>query len=168
MARNFGGNRRMEKDWSAIPSISLALTADGTFGGASNNPGVSSTVLRMIGEYVIGPTSSPAALDDVKITLGIGVVSADAQAVGPGSLPDPAGEPNYSWLFWAEHHFFYATTSADPKTEQGSLRRGFDIRSMRKMKAGQALVYVVQYADIVGTPPMQVQLSQTRVLFGNL
>ena len=158
----------MEKDWSSIPGIEFAATADATLLGGSNSPGVSSTVLRMIGEYVITPTAPPAALDSVTIFLGIGVISLDAFNAGAGSVPDSGGEPNYPWLFWACHDFFFATTTADPKTESGSLRRAFDIRSMRKMKAGQTLAFIVQYANNVGNPPMTVQLCSTRVLFGNL
>jgi len=155
---------RKEKIWSAIPSFIQAMTGDGTFviaGVPFNGP---QTVMRMLGEYVISPNGATVAQDMVKITVGIGKVSGDAFTLGSTAMPDPAGESNYPWLYWAEHPFFFASTSADPIMEVSSVRVPFDIRSMRKFRAGQQLAFVFQYADLNGAPPMRIVAGQTRIL----
>ena len=169
MARGsrFGaGYVRKEKRWTSLPGINLALVASGTTIGGSINFGENLTVMRMIGEYILGPTGAITAGDACSIKLGIGVVSTDAATLGATAVPDPGGEPSYPWLFWATHAFFYPTTGAplQPAGDQESTRRAFDIRSMRKMKPRESLLWIVEYVDDAGTPPMQLKLGQTRVL----
>ncbi len=165
MARQFAAARKTKR-WSSINSISLALTASGTSLGASLNPGQAVTFMRMLGEYLITPTPGGTfvAGDGVIISLGIGIVSADAFAAGAGSVPDPAGEPNYPWMYWADHQFVFAGASPGGDEVTVNLRRRFDIGAMRKIKPQQTLAYVVEYTDISGAPPMTVALAKTRVL----
>ncbi len=87
-------SQRMAKRWSQMGSGQTTMTAAGTFiAGVALSFDGPFTVLRMIGEYVISPTSAPAALDNAIVAVGIGVVSTDAFAVGGGAMPDPADEP---------------------------------------------------------------------------
>ncbi len=163
MARSFRGRTpRVPKEWSSIASASLSLTANGTFLGASTTFGFPSTVLRVISGITIGPTSAPAALDEAHVTVGLGVFSADAFAAG--ATPDPETEPQYPWLFWKHYSLFFPTTSADPSVLTGSVREMFDIRSMRKLKPREDVGWVVQYSDIAGTPPLHVNIEQSRML----
>ena len=158
---------RMLKQWENIPSIQIDFTGTGTSLGGSIPMTDPRTVIRMIGEYVIGPTSAPVALDVAKIALAIGVVSSDAFAAGAGSVPDPGVEEEYPWLYWKEHTFFFPTTSADPATAQGSVRVPFDIRSMRKLKPRESLVWIFQYMDYNGAPPLTLDVSSTRGVFAH-
>jgi len=164
MANGHRGGRRMQKHWHSIPGNSVAAAANGTFLMGTLALTGPFTVVRMLGDYAIGITSAPAALDEVAIAFGIGVVSSDAATVGPSALPDPFGEPDYPWLFWAEHWLFWTSTGTGPASAVSNVRRSFDIRSMRKLKPRESLIFVVQYADVVGTPPVQVQVASTRVL----
>ncbi len=160
---------RMGKQWLGIPSITLNMTANGTNLGARTQSTTSQTVLRMIGEYncTFTPEGAVADGDECRIGLAIGIVSSDAFEAGITAVPDPVGEPEYPWLFWAEHSFAaLEATDIQRSAEVGNLRRSFDIRSMRKMKPRESLVWVVQYVDSVGTPPYTVQISATRVLIG--
>ncbi len=170
MARGRGGHARQAKDWVPLPSTVLALTASGTFGAPILNFTDARTILRMLGEYVISLTGAAATADQVSITVALGLVSSDAAAVGASALPDPNGEPDYPWLYWASHMFNYpqaiATGGDSNPGDAGALRRKFDARSMRKVKARESLVWVVEYMDIAGTPPITVQLGITRVLVG--
>ncbi len=167
MARSFTRGARMSKDWGSIPGSQFSLVSSSVNVIASVAPGVSATVIRMLGEYIIGPRIAPVAQDEAAITLAIGVVSTDAFTVGGSAMPDPA-DADFPWMFWASHSFFFGTTTVDPSSSQASLRRSFDVRSMRKMKAQESLVFVVQYVDIAGAPPLKVNLAQTRVLFAGL
>ncbi len=164
-----GGSRsrgtRMTKEWTGPPGASLILTTTSTVLGGILNLNIAGTVLRMIGEYVISPTGAPAAADKVRIGMGIALVSSDAAAVGGSAIPDPIGDPEYPWLFWADHPFFFIDASVDPVAAAVSqIRFKYDIRSMRKFKPGESLVQVVEYADVSGTPPMTVLTGTTRVL----
>ena len=168
---NRSRNARQNKQWSSIPSLKIDMTADGNKGGSILDFAEAATVLRMIGEYILVPTGVASAADDVRIGIGIGVVSSDAAALGATALPDPIGEPEYPWLFWAVHGLYFAaatsgTAGQGPQGFGGSLRRSFDVRSMRKLKPRESLVAVVEYSDGTGTPPITIKMSNTRVLLG--
>ena len=165
MARNAGvRSARKEKQWEAIPSIIDTMTGNATSVGGSLGFSSKQTVLRMLGEYVVNPSLATAAADQVKITLGLAKVSTDAATLGATAVPDPAGDANFSWLYWAEHVFFFGGTSADPASGASYLRRSFDIRTMRKFGPAESLLWVFQYSNIAGNPPVTLSVGQTRVL----
>ncbi len=167
MARQFQRSARQEKDWLTIPGFNLGLVSESTFIGGSLPFTTSSTILRMLGEYVIGLNGpAPTAQDGAFITVGIGVVSSDAFAAGGGSMPDPNAEGGYPWLYWRSHPMFFRTTTEDPSDGRGSIRVTFDVKSMRKVKASQSLVPVIQYADVSGLPALRIDFGATRVLVG--
>ena len=160
---------RLAKLWSSLPGISQDITAEGTTGLAILNFTSPTTIMRMLGEYTLSfeAAETIAAKDDVGLTIGIGVVSSDAAAAGSASLPDPAGEPEYPWMYWASHKLYaMEATALQRNGVPGVGRWSFDIRSMRKMKPRESLVSVIQYADLGGLPPVHVGFSQTRVLLG--
>ncbi len=167
MAHGFGRGRRQVKHWHTMGNLRLQLTGDGTTAGPTlgllTDP---FTILRMIGEYTLSPTSAPAANDGALVTVGIGVFSGDAVALGATALPDPVEEAEYPWLYWASHPMFYATTSADPSSASGSLRHTYDIRSMRKVKPREDVAMAIQYVDISGAPPLTINVAGNRVLIG--
>ncbi len=158
-------NRRMEKAWLSTGISRSLMTGNATilFSGALNfvAPG---TILRMIGEYLISPTSAPAALDSAVITVGIGIVSTDAAALGATAMPDPAVDGDYPWLYWASHAFTFAGTDPQAGSDSYRVRVPFDIRSMRKFKPAQSLVMVAQYSNQVGTPPLTMEQPAWRTL----
>ena len=164
MARNFGG-RRMQKEWTNIASNANAFTGNSTASLGGNVFGIPGTIMRCIGEYVINPTSAPTALDRCIVTVALGVVSGDALVAGASAFPDPADEPDYPWLFLGTHPFFFGGTSADPNSVASAVRHRFDVKSMRKVKPGQALAMVAQYEDGTGIPPMTLQSGVTRFMF---
>ncbi len=164
MARGRGS--RMQKQWIVIPGGPLILSAAGTnLGGSVVSVAFPATIIRMLGEYSIGiGAAAPTALDEAQIGVGIGVFSTDAVAVGGASLSDPTGDPGYPWLYWADHLVFFPTNSQTNASAQASVRRTFDVRSMRRIKADQSLALVVGYVDVVGAPPIHVSVGTTRVL----
>ncbi len=164
MARQFSRGPRSVKEWLSIPAINAGLVAAGTTGGAAVGFNAPATILRMIGEYTIGPTTNTVANDAMTLTVAIGVVSTDAATLGATALPDPFSEPEYPWLYYQSHQLIFPTTSADPRSAQSSLRHGFDIRSMRKVKPRESLVLFAEYTDLGGTPPIQWMVGVTRVL----
>jgi len=162
--RGFRGPR-MSKHWAAIGSAELHLVANSTgLLGVSNVEHPGETVLRMIGEYIVVPTAAPTAADAAILAFGIGVVSSDAAELGATALPDPNDEAEYPWLYWASHAFHFQDTSVDPSQAGGSIRKAFDVKSMRKVKPRESLVFVVQYTNIAGSPPMTIVSGVVRVL----
>ncbi len=168
MARNRGNfPARKDKSWSAIPSIALAgFTGNATVSGASIAFTQASTIMRMLGEYVIAPLGGGtfAATDACTISIGIGVISSDAFALGATSFPDPGGEPEYPWLYWAMHFIYFGDLVGSANHAGVIVRKAFDVKSMRKVKPRQSLVFIAQYSDHSGTPPMELQVASTRVL----
>ncbi len=164
MARHFTRSMKKAKLWTSIPGIQFNLTADATVAGSGNSFTSPQTVLRMMGEYIISSSAAPAANDSASVTVGIAKVSTDAFTLGASALPDPAGEASFPWLYWAAHPFAFEGTGIDTSLGVGALRHRYDVKTMRKFNANESLVVVVQYADIVGTPPLRIVLGQTRVL----
>jgi len=168
MARNFGRSQRMPKHWERIGSSALiGFTGDAT--GLAANPldlPEAWTCLRLIGEYIIAAAATTiVAADFASIAVGIGVVSTDAATLGASAMPDPAGEPDFPWLYWASHSFSFLTTSdPEPSGAAGSVRKAFDVKSMRKIKPRESLVMVAQYTDVTGAPPLNWGHGITRVL----
>ena len=164
MARAPVRGQRMQKHWHQLNGTVFAFTVDATALLGSLALDGPFTVLRMLGEYIIGPTSAPVAADRAEISCGIGVVSSDAAAVGATAMPDPRDEADFPWLFWASHELLFPTTTADPSALVSSVRRTFDIKSMRKLKPRESLVFVAQYVDKGGAPPVSIVSAVTRIL----
>ena len=156
---------RMAKEWNSIPDgIALMTAASTTLVGSLlfNIPG---TILRMLGEYVIAPTINPVATDRAVVTVGIGFVSTDAATVGSTAMPDPDEEAEFPWLYWASHAFVFEDVDGVYNPAE-TVRRSFDVKTMRRFKPGQSLACVVEYVDVLGAPPLTFLAGTTRVLFG--
>ncbi len=170
MARGRSGIARQAKIWDGILGSVVDQTGAETVAPAGIAVTDARTVLRMIGEYVISLTGAATLSDAAFIAVAIGIVSSDAFAAG--AIPDPADEPEYPWLYWADHAFNYGTAvgtgsgGSQAANGSGAVRRHFDIRSMRKMKPRETLCTVVQYRDNTGAPPITTMFGVTRVLFG--
>ncbi len=165
MADRFRGEKKV-KAWSAMPSSRQDFTVAVVIAPVSLGFTAPSSVIRMLGEYVVYPTASITANDAAKVTVGIGKVSTDAFSAGGAGIPDPAGDPSYSWLYWAAHMFSFAGTDPEAAAANYSVRRSFDIRSMRKVKNRDAIVVVAEYVSIIGAPPLSLSVASTRMLLG--
>ncbi len=159
----FPAKRR--KTWEDMPALVTVFTASTTqLGGGLPFEQAGSTVLRMMGEYTIHVSSAPVALDRARIGIGIGVVSSDAFALGSTAVPDPLGELEYPWLYWAEHALAFSDADTNQSGAAGSVRKAFDVKSQRKVGARQTLAGIFQYSDVNGTPPLTLMFGQVRVL----
>ena len=156
--------RRMAKEWNGTLVSLAAFTVNATSLGGLLAFAIPGTILRMIGEYVIQPTAAPTNLDLAFVAIGIGIVSTDAATLGATAMPDPSDEPEFPWLYWQEHALRYNGVDPEAANAGASVRRSFDIKSMRRFKPGQSLAVISQYVDNVGAPPLTFVCSRVRVL----
>jgi len=111
------------------------------------------------------PGATFAASDAVLLVFGLGIFSSDAVAAGAASLPDPAGDAIYPWLWWGSMILSAGIgTAADASQNTQSERVTMITKAMRKTNQKQALVWVVQYVDSSGTPDILLEVANTRVL----
>lgn len=157
---------RKEKQWDGLAGSTIDMTANGTFGGGSLAFTSNQTILRMLGSWQVMATATIIAGDECEVAIGIAKVSTDAATLGVTALPDPFDEPEFPWLYWATRCLYYAEGGAPVlnRTNSGTKEVVFDIRTMRKFKPRESLVAVFQYVDIVGAPPVTLQMGKTRLL----
>ena len=160
---------RRSKEWGFIASEQTALSATATVIIGSLAFQLPRTILRIMGEYVICPSGATVSADLATIGVGLGVVSTDAAAAGGASLPDPNAEFDYPWMYVASHQMFFsaATSSTAGEGAQGaapSVRKSFDVKSMRKVKPRESLALIIDYTDITGAPPLQFLNGSIRIL----
>ena len=157
--------KRMAKRWDALAGICDDFTAGETFlGSGSLNFDEAWTVMRMMGEYVLSPTSAPAVGDRAVVTIAIGVFSTDAIALGFSAMPDPNGEPSFSWLYYQTHALSFSSVDPESASAAASVRYNFDVKTMRKIKPREGLTVVGQYVDVNGAPPITYCMGSIRVL----
>ncbi len=163
MARQFRVARKT-KSWSFIQGSQHLFTGNDTRFGAGFSVGETFTIMRILGEYTVAPTTAPTAADVVEVGVGIALVSSDSFAVGSSASPDPIGDEGYPWMYWASHKLHFPSSSLVSGSMEASVRHRIDVKGMRKIRQDQTLAMIVQYVDVVGTPPITVSLASARLL----
>ena len=105
------------------------------------------TLLRSRGRFRM--VLNAAAIDEsVTIAVGLAIVSARAAAAGVASLPRPATEGSYPWLW---HDFGVASTFQGQAS--GTFAQVIDMivdsKAMRKVKEDEVMVFVVEVCSSV-------------------
>ena len=160
---------KRRKSWSAIPSQVTNLTAASTtiVSGALPFTQLGDTVLRCQLDVLLQftPGATFAVGDTVFLTCGLGIVTSDAFSAGSGSMPDPAGEAGFPWLYWRQICLQTGEgTSVISRSGTQIYRGRWDTKAMRKMTTGSSLVWICQYDDVIGAPDVTVNFGITRVL----
>ena len=166
MARQFAARRRVRR-WTSIPAVGpQVLTGAGTtIVSGRVDFTTPETVVRCMSEYLMVMDDNAIAADDeATMVVGLGVVSTDAAVAGAGSVPDPAGEPEYPWLYWASHSFFAVAAAVDASLGSQCVRQRVDVKSQRIIRPGHSLLWIVQYVALSGNPEMAASWAHTRVL----
>ncbi len=152
------------KQWDGLPAISLLLVANATVQGAALSFTSPATILRCRGQMVAFMDEGQQVGDKARIAVGLGIISTDA--FNGGTVPDPASEAEYPWLYW--HDFQLGSSLAVGINNEGSSSYRFEVdtKAMRKIRPGESLCWQAQYVDGTGTPAVDLQMAQTRVLIG--
>ena len=170
MPRQFGGGRRMDKEWRIGAPIDQQVTAiDETLLGA----GVigftrAETILRCRSWVAAHFDGTQQAADRIDLTFGLGIFSTDAVAAGAASLPEPDSNAEYPWLWWGQMRLF-ATFAAAHGEAWGGLQQRLEVdtKAMRRVKPQQTLAWVVQSEQATGAPVTIVQFGSIRCLVGS-
>ncbi len=167
------GAAKQAVEWTSMGSFNLALTGDGTSIGAGALAATSRfTVRRVRGRYTLRLNGTLAAEDEVRIGVGLAVVSTDAATLGASAIPDVLGDADFSWMYWAEHRLAMPGASTSATWDQPGgwgpavQERWYDVKAMRRMKSDESLIWSVQYFDEGGTPAVQADFGIARVLIG--
>ena len=167
MARQFSAPRRTRR-WNNFPGSGAATVITGA--GTTLHVGslafaVPETIVRIIGDgMLLMDDNAIAADDEVIITLGLGIFSTDAVAAGAGSVPDPAGEPEFPWLWWKSMPFFAVAAAVSASEGSQVMRYRIDVKSQRIVRPGRSLALVAEYANIGGNPEIAWSQPSLRVL----
>ncbi len=169
MARRGGapGGTRQRKHWHGSTNNSLAITGASTVIASSLDITDPVTILRCLGEVLVGPGNSGiVANDGMRVTFGLGLVTTDAFTVGATAMPDPASEPEFDWLWWYPVALRFPTADGSlVGIASESARIRLETKAMRRASHSETLVLLGQYEDITGTPPVRVDTS-FRILIG--
>ncbi len=154
------------KSWSSLLSVVQSISSDSTVLGSSLAFAIPATILRCRGQIAVGMDESKQVNDTCKLAFGLAMISTDAFAAGAGSVPDPAGEADFPWLWWYEVHLNNFVAAASESGGLYQVRIELDSKAMRKVKPGESLAFITQYVDITGAPIVDLLQSQIRVLIG--
>ena len=154
------------KEWVGIPSLSTAQVADTTVLGGSLAFAIPATILRVRGAVQAAMDSTMQIADEMEITWGLGIISSDAFAAGAGSVPDPAGEIEYPWLWWGTMFLRSEIAAGLNNWGTSAQRLEVDTKAMRKVKPGQSLAWILQTSATVGAVAVNMDFHKSRVLIG--
>jgi len=154
------------KEWRSITGLSGAISTDTTTGGGALGFTAPGTILRARGRVMAFFDESQQVGDIITLTWGLGIVSTDAVAAGAASMPDPADEPEYPWLWWGDMDLASNLAAGVNAWGISAQQLEVDTKAMRRIKPGQSLVWIVQSTGAAGTPVTQLEIGQTRVLIG--
>jgi len=153
--RSFRGRGvRQTTEWIEGPGggTSQAISAAGEIIlGNGISPNLAFTLRRLRGEILYTLTSVAAATDEVRMTSGIAVVSADAFVLGITAMPDPLEDAGYPWVWWDTVNFNPEIAAPEGVDGVGSVRRVVDSKAMRKMKPDETLAWIVEFSGESGT-----------------
>ena len=159
------------KQWDAAPGLIGSENADATFIGGSLAFNIPATILRWRSHVACMFDETRAVGDRAVFTFGVGIFSTDAVTLGSTALPDPAGEPEYPWVWWKEFRLDCFAVHAGANVNDagwGPTQQRYDLdsKAMRKIKPGESLLIVGQMSNQAGAPVTLVDLGQLRVLIG--
>jgi len=101
------------------------------------------TVIRTRGAVSVRPTD-PSVNAACVGAFGVGIVSAEALAIGVSAIPGPFSSADWGgWLVWRSFAFHWDVTT-DVGRAITSLALEIDSKAMRKVDANSALVVVVE------------------------
>ncbi len=168
MARPRRVGRKIDfKQWESIPRVLNESASDTIVSGGSIGFLIPATILRCRGRVWAQFDATMQVGDRMDLTFALGIISTDAFTLGATAFPDPAGEPEYPWLWWDQITLNSELTAGHtggfgPEAQMLEI----DTKAMRKVKPGESLFFCWQQSGASGAPVTIVNQSLIRVLIG--
>ena len=154
------------KQWAVAPSGLNALSGDQTFFIGSLAFSFPATILRVRG-FVWAAMDQTKQLGDLaEVTWGLAVLSTDAVTAGVGSVPDPAGDADFPWMWWGSMQLDSFVSAAEEVWGTTAQRQEVDTKAMRKIKPNESVLMIGQIGGSVGAPVIDVAIGKMRMLIG--
>ena len=167
MARGNRGRTIDVKFWTNFSPVSVESATAQVNGGARIDIASPSTILRIRGSWWAMFNETVQVDDQMTITVGIGVATTDAATVGGASLPSPASDIDFPWLYWDQVTLQSLVAAAPTAWGTAMQQRTVDSKSMRKLRPNQSLVWVSEYTSPSGAPVTLFFSPAMRVLIGS-
>jgi len=153
--RTSGRRRAMEWDEGPLSTAVQSATVAGLFLiGVGQAVLETLTIVRIRGELAVWlPLSTSVGDGWTTFSAGIGIVTADAFAVGATAMPGPATDAD--WKGWLWHHSGASLIGLET-TEVGrgplsAVRIPIDTKAMRKVSLNEVVFGAVEFVTEVGT-----------------
>ena len=171
MARRFVAPARPAKKidyktWFLLPGLSVTHVGNQTFQGGALTFSDAATILRIRGHIQLSFDDLVVVGDRINMVVGVGIVSTDAFSAGAGSMPDPATDFSYPWLWLNEIQLINNNLVDDGAFGLTAQRIEIDSKAMRKITGGQSLVMIGELTGDVGAPNNDIEFGRLRVLVG--
>ena len=125
-------------DFTTIPAASKVLLAT----AVQSNPGITETVLRVLGAFAIESDQAVAREEQIG-AVGLMVVTDTAAAAGVASIPGPSTDANDDG--WFAHQFFMQNSFLTNEAPN-SFIYPFNSKGRRVMEEGSLIAIVVENA----------------------
>ena len=114
------------------------------------------TVVRIRGAlHAQMDRSAEVAEDKAVVTTGIAMIESQAVAAGIASLPTPASQADFSWMWIGVQTLATPTTLTEDEGSMRFQRLVIDSKAMRKANPSMALVLVTEITSITGMPDVE-------------
>jgi len=125
------------------------------------------TIVRIRGELVIWLSATTSAGDGfTSFGVGIGVVSADAFAIGVTAMPSPEGDPDWpGWMYYSRHGSLVdVTTETIGRGPLSAVRIPIDTKAMRKFRINEVVFGSVHMIGEIGTAVASFVMSTRQLV----
>ena len=163
-----GRSARRQTSWNEGPFGVLTTAATSILAIPTAQTAVAEglTIVRFRGTVTLGLSLVTVALDGfARIGLGLCIVSQNAADVGATAIPGLIADIGWDgWLWHSLQPLFGATTTLESGQGTSNVRVEIDSKAMRKFKATDVVVAMVETQDEVGTSQIRVNWDSRMLL----
>ena len=155
------------KTWTLLSASNTTITSATTAAQATGLVfSLNSTILRVRGHVQAFFDNTKQAGDTIDLTFGLAVLNSDAFSAGAASLPDPAGDVSFPWMWWGSMSLRGDVAASEEAWGLTAQRLEVDTKAMRRVTPADTLLMIVQSTAVAGAPATLVQFGALRVLIG--
>ena len=128
--------------------LSLSASSSGIIGSGVAPVVDGLTIVRTRGEMLFYLDSATADNDGFLVAVGIGIVTADAFAIGATAVPSPLSDADWDgWLFYDFRHVFAEVAAIDTADRGWTARLVIDSKAMRRIGVNDVVFMTAEGAE---------------------